>query len=132
MFRFKTLTLLALSGAALSACVVTPYGYRYRPAYVAAAPAPVATVGNPNGDYVEQDEAVVDMAPPAAPYPEVVGVAPFPGAIWIGGYWGWNGGRHVWIGGRWEHPRPGFYWAPHRWVASGGHWHLVAGGWRRR
>ena len=38
----KTLTLVAVSGAALSACVVTPYGYRYRAAVVAPAPVAVA------------------------------------------------------------------------------------------
>lgn len=126
---FKTLALVAAAGAALSACVVQPYPYRYhQAAYVA--PAPVVA-GNPNGDYAPNDEVIVDVAPPP-PYAEVVPVMPFAGAVWIGGYWGWSGGRHVWIGGRWEHPRPGYYWAPHRWVATGGRWHLVGGGWRAR
>ena len=62
---------------------------------------------------------------------EVVPAIPFPGALWIGGYWGWSSGRHVWVPGRWEHPRPGYQWRPHAWVQQGGRWHLQAGGWIR-
>ena len=126
----KTLALVAMSGAALSACVVTPYGYRYRAAYVAPPPGPVAAAPA-GGDYEPNDEAVVDVAPPP-PYAEVVPAMPYAGAVWIGGYWGWNAGRHVWIGGRWDRGRPGYYWAPHSWVVVGGHWHLRGGGWRAR
>ena len=37
----------------------------------------------------------------------VIGVAPTPGWIWIGGYWNWVGGRHEWVPGRWQAGRPG-------------------------
>ncbi len=57
-------------------------------------------------------------------------VVPFAGAIWLGGYWGWGGGRYHWVPGRWERPRAGFFWAPHRWVPFHGRWQL-RGGWRR-
>jgi hypothetical protein len=75
--------------------------------------------------------AYVDVAPPA-PYAEVVPAVPFAGAVWIGGYWGWEGGRHRWFPGRWEHPRVGYRWRPHAWVHEGGHWREHGGGWERR
>jgi len=56
---------------------------------------------------------------------------PFAGALWINGYWGWQGGRHVWVGGRFEHPRPGYTWQPHRWVQHDNRWHLEGGRWMR-
>ncbi|MCK7498558.1 MAG: hypothetical protein MZW92_53975 [Comamonadaceae bacterium] len=64
--------------------------------------------------YSSAGEVVVDGAPPA-PYAEVIPVIPFAGAVWLGGYWGWRGGRHHWVSGHWTHPRPGHYWRPHRW-----------------
>ena len=114
MTRFK-LAAAALAALSLSACVVAPY-----PAHrvVYAEPVP------------DESTVVVDVAPPA-PYVEVVPAIPFAGAIWIGGYWGWYGGRHQWVPGRWDHPRPGYQWRPHAWVNQGGRWHLHAGGWVR-
>jgi hypothetical protein len=91
---------------ALSGCVVTA-----RPAYV--------------GDTV--------MVAPPPPQQEVIGVAPAPGYVWIGGYWGWQGGRHVWMAGHWDAGRPGYRWAPHHWVqVRGGGWRLAEGHWERR
>ncbi len=109
---YRLLAVAALCCAALSACVVAPVGrpYGYGP-------------GGPG--------VVVDVAPPA-PYYEQVPVAPFAGAVWIGGYWGWNNGRHAWVPGRYEHARPGYGWEPHRWVQHDNRWHLEGGGWVRR
>ena len=60
-------------------------------------------------------------------------VVPYPGAVWITGYWGWSGGHHVWVGGHYEHGRPGYAWQPHQWVHGGdGRWHLEEGHWARR
>ena len=110
----RTFALAALSSAALCACVVAPagrpYGYGYAPA----------------GEVV-----VADVAPPA-PYYEAVPVAPYAGAVWIGGYWGWTGGRHTWVAGHYEHGRPGYAWQPHRWEQRDGRWHLHEGHWDRR
>jgi hypothetical protein len=93
-------------GMTLSGCVVTA-----RPAYV--------------GETV--------MVAPPPPRVEVMGVAPAPGYVWFGGYWGWEGGRHVWVAGHWAAGRPGYYWVPHRWVpARGGGWRLAAGHWAAR
>ena len=107
----RTLALAAVCSAALSACVVAPVGrpYGYAPA----------------GEVI-----VTDVAPPA-PYYEPVPVAPYPGAVWIGGYWGWRGGRHEWIGGHYERGRPGYTWEPHRWNHRDGRWHLEEGHWAR-
>ena len=109
--------------ASLSACVVAPYR-AYGGSYGQLVP-PV----NQGGVY-DQPSIVVDIAPPA-PYFEVIPVLPFPGALWIGGYWGWQGGRHYWVPGRYERARPGYGWNAHSWVQQGGRWHLRGGGWVR-
>jgi hypothetical protein len=101
--------LLAGAAALMSACVVAPAPYHY--------------AGDPyaEGPYAE-------VAPPPI-QAEVVGVAPYPGWIWLGGYWNWVGGRHVWVAGRWSEPRPGFHYVPHAWVQEGRSWHLHPGRW---
>lgn len=105
---------LALGTAALlSACVVVP-----------------AHRGYYEGGYTGAPAVVVD-APPPAPYAEVIPVAPYPGAVWINGYWGWSGGHHRWVPGYYERPRPGYRYEPHRWENSGGRWRLHIGGWIR-
>src|ERR1700719_3853865 len=86
-----------LLSAALSGCIVAP-----APGYYG-------------------DVAVTEVAPPPPQY-EVVGVAPTPGYIWIGGAWFWEGGRHVWHPGR---------WVPHTWRREGARWHMQGGRWER-
>ena len=113
------LALIALSALSLSACVVAPYPYRHPYA------TPVYSAPPPHDAVV-----VIDVAPPA-PYVEVVPVIPYAGAVWIGGYWGWSGGRHVWTGGYWDHPRAGYRYQPHAWVQVGGRWQLHGGAWVR-
>jgi len=95
----------ALLAVSLSACVVVPA----RPAYYGVGP-------------------VVEVAPPV-PQVEVVGVPPISGQIWIGGFWGWEGGRHVWHAGHWDNPRPGYHWVPHTWVREGNGWRMHEGHW---
>ncbi len=123
------LLIVPLAAALLSACVVAPY-----PAHRVVYSQPVPAYSQPGYAQpvpVDGAEIVVDVAPPA-PYVEVVPVIPFAGAIWIGGYWGWYGGRHQWVPGRWDQPRPGYGWRPHAWVQQGGRWYLHGGGWVRR
>jgi hypothetical protein len=76
------------------------------------------------------NEVVVEAAPPP-PIEEIRPAVPFAGAVWIPGYWHWNGHRHVWVGGRFS-PRPaGYGWEPNRWekrqdgrwADRPGHWH---------
>ena len=87
----------------LSGCVVAPARYNYAGEVVAVTP-PTAVV-------------------------ETVGIAPFAGALWFGGYWNWAGGRHVWAPGYWGAPRAGYRWVPHEWVRAGGGWRLNQGHW---
>ena len=75
-------------------------------------------------------EVYAPMAPPPL-MAETYGVAPYPGALWIGGYWGWSGGRHVWTPGRWERPRAGYRWVPRTWEQHGNQWHQRGGRWER-
>ncbi|MBK6631912.1 MAG: YXWGXW repeat-containing protein [Betaproteobacteria bacterium] len=100
----------ALSSLALSGCVVT-----------ASTPSHVR-----HGGY---DHVIV--VPPPPPQYEVVHVAPQPGYIWIGGYWGWNGRAHHWVPGRWDAPRHGHRWEPHRWEQHGKEWRERPGRWER-
>ena len=106
--------LLGVGVLALTGCVVAPVG---------------AYHGQPYGyGYGE----AVGVAPPPI-QGEVIGVAPFPGYLWIGGYWGWSGGRHVWNRGRWSSPREGHRWEAHRWErADRGGWRERPGRWERR
>lgn len=80
---------------------------------------------------VAADGVYAPVAPPA-PQMEVIPPIPFVGAVWIGGYWGWSGGRHVWVQGHYSRPNPGFRWQPHQWVQRpGGGWVLHGGRWVR-
>jgi hypothetical protein len=83
--------------------------------------------GNP---YYGSTGVVAPYAPPPL-VAETYGVAPYPGAVWIGGYWSWSGGRHAWTPGRWEHPRAGYHWVPRTWEQRGNHWHQRGGQWQR-
>ena len=86
---------------------------RFPPASSPRSADPTAPTGRPTRRPAKS--IVTDVAPPA-PYYETLPAPPFAGAVWINGYWGWRGGRHVWVGGRYEHGRPGYAWQPHRWV----------------
>ena len=97
--------MLALASVTLTGCVVAP-----APGYYAG--------------------GTVMVAPPA-PQVEVVGVAPAPGYVWIGGYWNWVGGRHIWVSGHWTKPRPGHHWVAYEWVRQGDGWRLRPGHWER-
>jgi hypothetical protein len=113
---FKAVVLAAGGAAvlALAGCVVYPndpyyggYGYGY------GAPGPAV---------------VAPMAPPPI-VAESYGVAPYPGAIWIGGFWSWSGGRHVWTPGRWDRPRAGYRWVPRTWEHGHAGWYQRGGVW---
>lgn len=105
------LALAIASVAVLGGCVIAPLG--------------------PRGPYAMEPGPVVDVAPPPSPYEAQV-PAPGPGYVWIGGYWGWNLGRHVWIGGRWALPPAGHGWVPGYWGRHGHGWRWNGGHWGRR
>jgi hypothetical protein len=67
---------------------------------------------------------------PPAPIVEVRPAMPFANAVWIPGYWHWNGGHHVWVGGRWSAPRAGWTWEPNHWERHGNGWVMRHGHWR--
>jgi len=90
----------------------------------AAIPATAANVG-----------VSIGIGIPVAPPPVIYEPPPPPpaayGYVWIPGYWGWNGDRHVWIRGRYSYGRPGYAWRPDRWEQHGDRWHHVSGDWER-
>lgn len=76
-------------------------------------------------------QEIVVATPPPAPIEEVRPASPFVGALWIPGFWHWQGMRHVWVAGRWSAPPAGHVWEADRWdhrrdnqwVHRPGHWH---------
>jgi hypothetical protein len=85
----------------------------------------------------EEREPVVVQERPPRNYVERRSARPFRGAVWITGYWHWNGDRYSWVAGRWSAPRQGQVWAPDRWTRDRGHggaqrWVLARGHWQRR
>ena len=110
--RPRALSVLAVVAASLSlsACVVAPLP--------------------PAAQYPSEPVVVAPMAPPP-PYSEAITVAPAPGYIWIGGFWGWGGGRYAWHAGHWEAPRPGYRWVPRTWAQGPHGWHQRGGRWER-
>jgi hypothetical protein len=74
-------------------------------------------------------EAVVVQEAPPSPQVEVVGVAPSPLHVWIGGFWAWHG-RWVWEPGRWElRPRGRVAWVAGHWDRHLNGWVWVPGHW---
>src|SRR5690348_8207381 len=78
-----------------------------------------------------EGEVVVQAPAPPAPQVEVRPVAPWGEAVWVEGYWRWNGAEYVWIRGHWEHARRGWVWVPHHWVRHHRGWRYIPGHWRR-
>src|SRR5215813_10829702 len=78
-------------------------------------------------------QTVVVQAQPPPAIEEVRPAVPFEGAIWIPGYWDWNGVRYVWVAGRWS-PQPREYrWENHGWERRrDGRWEHRPGHWEHR
>jgi hypothetical protein len=74
---------------------------------------------------------VIRIAPPPPVRVGVVGVAPGPGYVWVGGYQRWTGNGYVWVAGRWVRPpRGGMVWIQPRYVHTGSTWVFHKGYWR--
>ena len=74
---------------------------------------------------------VIRIAPPPPVRVGVVGVAPGPGYVWVGGYHRWTGNGYVWVAGRWVRPpRPGVIWVQPRYIHTGNTWVFHKGYWR--
>jgi len=75
--------------------------------------------------------AVVQVPPQPAPPADYVTAQPSPSAVWVAGYWIYDGYRYSWVAGHWEIP-PQYYTVfvrPH-WVNRGGQYFYVRGYWR--
>lgn len=76
-------------------------------------------------------QTVIRVAPPPPVRVGVVGVAPAPGYVWVGGYQRWTGNGYVWVAGRWVRPpRVGVVWVQPRYVHTGNTWVFHKGYWR--
>lgn len=112
--RKALLALLVLPGMLpLSSCVV-------------AVPAHEGTV-----EYqASEGQLIVEEAPPPPREEVIVGVAPGPDYVWIGGYWTRQSTSWFWVSGRWAaRPRPNAVWMAGHWerhprghVWVGGRW----------
>ena len=85
----------------------------------------------PNGAVSNYTVQQVPAPPTAAPATEVVSAPPSSAALWIPGYWAYDGVRYVWVAGHWEIPPPNCrsYVAPY-WANQGGAYVYVRGYWR--
>lgn len=105
------LLLLAIGATALSGCWYHSH-YRHGPPYDAADVVYIRLTPPPPRK----------MRPPPRPHPQ---------AVWIDGYWRWDGARYQWNDGRWElHPPPGRVWSPGQWIHTSRGWHWMPGRWR--
>ncbi len=77
---------------------------------------------------VQAQPVYVQTAPPPV-INEVRVAAPYAGAVWIPGYWHWNGYSHVWVAGHWSAPRVGYRWEADHWVHGPTGWYRVQGRW---
>ena len=90
--------------------------------------------GYPGERQARYRTAVVEQGPPPTPAPpqlnETVGPAPSPSAIWIPGYWDYNGSGYTWSAGHWEIPPPNSqsYVSAH-WENRSGTFVFVRGAW---
>jgi hypothetical protein len=76
-------------------------------------------------------EEVADVQPPPPPQ-EVRPAPPFEGAVWVPGYWQWQGHQHVWVAGTWSAQPHGWRWEDHRWKKrDDGRWEHHEGHWHR-
>ena len=76
-------------------------------------------------------EVIVANVPPPPPQREVIVERPSAVSVWVPGYWGYRGNRHVWVGGHWEQPpREHAVWVAPRWEQRGSGYVLVQGFWR--
>lgn len=94
-------------------------------------------VDNQNGTIYRSEHdatsnvAVPQVPPPPAPPEDIVTAQPTPSAIWIAGFYGFDGYRYNWVQGHWEIPPPycRVFVRPH-WVYQGGSYIYIRGYWR--
>ena len=83
------------------------------------------------GGLIGAAQTAIRIAPPPPVRVGVVGVAPGPGYVRVGGYQRWNGRGYVWVAGHWVRPpRVGVVWVSPRYVHTNGGWVFRKGYWR--
>jgi hypothetical protein len=123
------LCLIAVGVWSSVGCRVTVREDPPRPRVVVVEPVHEVTIVERRGP--PPPEVVVVVQPPQPRAEVIIGVAPSPNHVWVGGYWHWNGSTHVWMGGGWHpRPRPGAVWVEGRWEQRGTGWVRVEGRWR--
>jgi hypothetical protein len=107
----------ALAGGTIGNSVDNQQGTLYR-----TQPVPV---------YTRTVQPQIPPAPPPPATPEAVTAAPSPDAVWIPGYWAYDGMRYNWIAAHWEMPPPNCrtYVAP-QWGPQSGGYVYAQGYWR--
>lgn len=112
--RNLLIAVLGAGTAGLAGCVIAPY--HHHPYY-----------------YSSRGAVVVSHAPPP-PRVEVVGMAPFVGAVWLPGRWIWHDDDSWrWRDGYWaKPPHHGARWQRGEWQRRGERWHWQPGRWHDR
>lgn len=86
----------------------------------------------PEQDIVAEQTTTAPAAPPA-PQAETPPPAPVQAAVWISGFWQWDGGNWVWVPGSWQlRPSASVTWRATTWQPRGTVHILIPGGWVRR
>jgi hypothetical protein len=90
----------ALAGGVIGNSVDQERGTLYGPANP-----PPGRYGNPDDRAYRTYRAQAIPTPPPTPA-ETVPLQPAPNAVWVPGYWIYNGHAFTWTSGRWEIPPP--------------------------
>lgn len=85
----------------------------------------------PESDILAEETTTAPVAPPP-PQEEQPPPPPVAAAVWIAGFWQWDGRTWVWVPGSWQlRPQARVQWRAPEWRARGGVHVLIPGGWIR-
>ncbi len=89
------------------------------------------TLYDPRAGYVYRERPARAVPPPPPAPAETIPAPPAPSALWIPGYWTYDGRGYAWTTGHWEIPPPNAttYVASH-WESRGGAAAFVPAHWR--
>lgn len=87
------------------------------------------TRGAPGASVVGEPEPAYVSGMPPEPLYEQMSDSPGDGAVWIDGYWHWNGYEWVWAQGRWEREQPGYVYVEPSYDYSGEQYVYTPGYW---
>ncbi|KPL10694.1 hypothetical protein AMJ71_02350 [candidate division TA06 bacterium SM1_40] len=115
----RTVCCLGLAILLAAALVLVTDGCAPRPARMVVVTQPSTSV----------EVVYVQKAPPG-PRAEVKPPRPTRKAVWVPGYWRWDGNSYVWVQGHWEKKPRGSAWVPGHWDKKPRGWVWVPGHWR--